>query len=167
MNCTISLNLRPPTAADTEFLCELYASTRFEEVAAWGWNAEQQAAFLRMQFQAQEASYRIQFPDSDRQLVLWGDRAIGCIWVAHTPDAVCLISIALLPGYRNQGIGTDLIQRVFAKATASCRSVRLHVLKFNPAIRFYERLGFVPVEDTGTHYLMVWSPPASAIHPTN
>ena len=34
--------------------------------------------------------------------------------------------------------------------------VRLHVEKFNPALRLYERLGFRPLEDLGVHLLMGW-----------
>jgi hypothetical protein len=30
-------------------------------------------------------------------------------------------------------------------------------VKFNPALRLYERLGFKKTDDTGIHFLMEWS----------
>jgi len=35
--------------------------------------------------------------------------------------------------------------------------VTIHVEQFNPALGWYQRLGFVPVEDRGVYVLMRWS----------
>ncbi len=49
-----TLGLRPEEPQDQAFLFELYASTRREELDAWGWPPQARAAFLRMQFQASQ-----------------------------------------------------------------------------------------------------------------
>jgi len=38
------------------------------------------------------------------------------------------------------------------------KPVTIHVEIYNPAMRLYERLGFVPVEERGPYRLMKWSP---------
>jgi len=53
-----------------------------------------------------------------------------------------LAEIGLLPEFRNQGLGTRIIEDVFAYADANGLVVELQVLKTNPAKRLYERLGF-------------------------
>ena len=44
-----AVSLRPATLADAEFLLHVYACTRQEEMALWGWSAPQQSSFIRMQ----------------------------------------------------------------------------------------------------------------------
>jgi len=46
-------SLRPIRLDDEGFLFRLYASTRQEEISAWGWNQAQQEAFLHVQYTAQ------------------------------------------------------------------------------------------------------------------
>ena len=36
--------------------------------------------------------------------------------------------------------------------------VRIHVEKFNPALRLYRRLGFTEIEDKGIYLFMEWQP---------
>lgn len=78
-------------------------------------------------------------------LRLWskGDRGYGYL-NDQTPE----LAIALVPEYRGQGIGTALLKQLLAitqpKFSAICLSIRAD----NPALRLYERLGFVPVAGT-------------------
>lgn len=53
-----------------------------------------------------------------------------------------LAEIGLLPIYRNHGLGTQIIQDVFAYADEHGLDVELQVLVTNPAQHLYERLGF-------------------------
>ena len=36
------------------------------------------------------------------------------------------------------------------------RLLRIHVERFNPALRLYERLGFHPIADRGVYLFMEW-----------
>jgi len=154
-----AINLRPAEADDEPFLFGVYASTRADEMAAWGWNAAQQEAFLRMQFTTQSLSYRAQFPDADHRIIMLEDQPVGRILVARTDKEVLLVDIALLPERRSAGIGTSLIRELQAEATQAEIPVRLHVLKTNAAAsRLYERLGFSSVGDDGIYLEMKWLP---------
>src|SRR5580692_3801599 len=107
----LHLSWRSATAADAAFCFSVYASTRADELAAWGWGAAQQEMFLKMQFTAQAASYRATFPEATNAIVLRGDRPVGTLIVNHTAGEIRLVDIALLPQHRGAGLGTEVIRR--------------------------------------------------------
>ena len=156
------LTYRNASSEDAEFLFKLYASTRTEELNAWGWDSQQQEAFLKMQFHAQQTSYQNQFPNSNYQIVLMQQLAIGSMLVIRDEAEIRLADIALLPEYRDRGIGSFLLQNLLAEATQAVKPLRLQVIQFNRAIQLYQRLGFAKVGDNGTHFLMEWQPPSAA-----
>ena len=53
------------------------------------------------------------------------------------------LSIAVLPEYRNQGIGTSLLKQLISEAQNEFSALSLSVSADNPAVRLYLRLGFV------------------------
>lgn len=56
----------------------------------------------------------------------------------------CLITIIVDEGFRNQGVGTALLQELFklAKEKFHLEMVHLEVYATNPAINLYKRVGF-------------------------
>lgn len=153
--------LRPAAddTSDLAFLCALYASTRAEELAPVPWPDEVKAAFLRSQFEAQHAHYHQHYAGANFDVIMLDDAPhggvpIGRLYVHRTPGEFRLMDIALLPEYRNQGIGSALIEAVLAEADAAGVFVGLHVERFNPAYRLYSRLGFVDVEDREVYVYM-------------
>ncbi len=145
---------RPIRPDDEALLFQIYASTREEELAPVPWTAAEKDAFLRMQFNAQHRYYQDQFPDASYRLILLGDLPAGRLYLHRQEDELNIIDIALLPAYRNAGLGTRLLREVFAEADAAGKPVRIHVERFNPALRLYERLGFSRIADTGVYFLM-------------
>lgn len=150
------LQTTPLGPNDEAFLFEVYASTRRAEMAAWGWAPAQQDAFLRMQFMAQHRAYAAQYPDADQRIIQYNGQRAGRILVARLDQEILLVDIALLPEFRQRGLGTALIKELQAEAAAAGKTLRLHVLKDNPAYRLYQRLGFVVTADNGMHYGMAW-----------
>jgi ribosomal protein S18 acetylase RimI-like enzyme len=57
-------------------------------------------------------------------------------------DGIHLRQIHIVDGFRNCGIGTNLIQSLLDRAQAMGRPVALNVMRGNPAISLYRRLGF-------------------------
>ena len=162
-NDALVVRLAAPT--DEAFLFELYASTRAEELAAWGWDAAQQTAFLQLQFRGQQHHYAA-YPDTKHYIIERTEqtsgephtRAIGRLLTSRPDqtDEIRLVDVALLPEARGAGIGTALVQWVQAQAQYDRKAVRLHVAPDNPARRLYERLGFQLIEDRGSHLFMEW-----------
>ena len=147
---------RSITDNDREFLYQLYASTRTEELALTDWDEAQKEAFLRMQFNAQHTHYQTYYAGAKFQIILLNDELIGRLYIAHWKSEIRLIDIALLPVHRGKGLGAAIIKKILAEAAAAGLPVRIHVEKFNPALRLYERLGFRPIEDKGVNWFMEW-----------
>ncbi len=155
------MSLRPATAQDEPFLYAVYASTRADELALVDWSDAQKAAFVQMQFTAQHRYYHEQFADAAYQVILCDSVPAGRLYLGRWPEELRIIDIALLPHYRNQGIGSALLEDVLAEAAETGRPVNIHVERMNPALRLYTRLGFRPVEDQGVYLLMQWRPPGA------
>lgn len=151
----VTFELRPARPDDETFLCELYCSTRHEEMASWGLDDSQQA-FLKLQFTARQRHYETAFPDADHKIVLFDDRAIGRTLVFRSAREIRLVDIALLPEHRGCGIGGVLVRALCDEAQAAGKPVTLHVAKTSRAARLYERLGFSIVGETGGDYKMEW-----------
>jgi ribosomal protein S18 acetylase RimI-like enzyme len=155
------VTFRPIRDADEPFLSRLYASTRQEELAVTDWSEERKAAFLEQQFQAQHTFYREQFTDAEFSIVELRGKPAGRLYLDRRDDEIRLIDIALLPEHRNRGIGGALMRRVLAEGEERGLPVRIHVERFNPALRLYRRLGFRRVEEQGPYFLMEWAPAAA------
>jgi len=151
------LTLRPMEKGDADFLYRLYASTRMDEMALVDWAGEQKEAFLRMQFHAQTEHYRLQYPHAETQIIQRDEAVpIGRLILDRSNDCILLMDIALLPEFRNAGIGTTIMRDLMAEAAQANREVRLHVETFNPAMKLYTRLGFAKSSEQGIYHEMVW-----------
>jgi ribosomal protein S18 acetylase RimI-like enzyme len=150
--------LRPITADDREFLLAVYASTREEEMARVDWNEDQKKDFLGMQFDAQDRYYRENYPGYEFQVILVSGIPAGRLYLHRRPAEIRIMDIALLPGFRRQGIGEKLLREILAEGQMKSLPVTIHVEKFNPAFHLYERLGFSLVEDKGVYCFLKWTP---------
>lgn len=159
---TRRLRCRPVSSEDISFLYEVYAGTRQEELEKTGWTFSEKEVFLRGQFDAQHRYYSEHYPDAAYEIIVLEDQAIGRFYVDHRKDEMRLMDIALLPQYRNQGIGSRLLHALLEKAQAQNKPVRIHVEQFNPAMRLYKRLGFRHLEDRGVYQFMAWTPDSAS-----
>jgi ribosomal protein S18 acetylase RimI-like enzyme len=153
----MNISLRPTCPDDEEFLYRVYASTRQDEVSAWGWNQSQQEAFLKMQFNAQQRAYEWQFPGAEHSVILCDGEMAGRLIIVRTDREIRLTDITLLPEYRRRGAGTFLITDLQAQARAAGRPLRLRVSRTNEAARrLYERLNFSLTGESDIHFMMEW-----------
>jgi GNAT superfamily N-acetyltransferase len=154
-----TLTLRPVTADDEEFLLSLYESTRADELAQAEWQEGQREAFVKWQFDLQRREYDARFPDAEYNLILIDDRAAGRIWIGRDAEQIRLLDIALLPEFQNRGAGTLLLRWLIDEAKRVKKPLRHMVFVLNnDAHRFYERLGFVVIDDLGAYKHMEWKP---------
>jgi ribosomal protein S18 acetylase RimI-like enzyme len=150
------LSFRPIEDADLPFLYDVYASSRTEELALVPWSEQQKADFLDMQFRAQHLHYQTYYPRADWLVVLRGVEKLGRVYLDRHAREICVIDIAILPAHRGQGLGTALLRDILDEARAAAKPVSIHVEKFNPAMRLYQRLGFAKVEDKGVYDRLRW-----------
>jgi ribosomal protein S18 acetylase RimI-like enzyme len=154
----MTLSLRPITSEDQEFLFRVYASTRQEELAMVDWEAGQREAFLRMQFDAQRRYYQENYIGADLQVILLDGEPAGRLYLHRRSDEIRIVDIALLPEYRGRGVGTALLEGIMTEARQTGKPVRIHVEIFNPALRWYQGLGFRQIADRGVYWFMEWLP---------
>jgi ribosomal protein S18 acetylase RimI-like enzyme len=151
MTTTLAFALRAALPTDVEFEQFLYASTR-EDLRPLG--PEVFDGLVGMQFRAQSMSIQLDHPRAERKIVLVDDAPVGRLVVDASTDDVEVIDLALLPQYRNHGIGTGVLRGVLAQADRIGRAVRLHVEKQSRALHLYERLGFAICADVGMYFAM-------------
>jgi ribosomal protein S18 acetylase RimI-like enzyme len=153
------VELRPITPGDDQFLLSVYGSTRADELAQAEWVEGQKEMFLRWQFDLQRREYDARFPDAEYYVVQVDQVPAGRIWVGGDDQQVRLLEIGLLPEFQNRGIGTALLRRLMDEAAKRGKVLRHMVFVFNnDGKRFYERLGFVTIEDLGAYQHMEWRP---------
>src|SRR6185369_2723285 len=150
--------LRPAGPDDSDFLVEVYASTRADEMALVPWTDEQRSMFIRSQFAAQQEHYAQKYPAANHDIIVSDDRRGGRLYVARLDHEIRIVDITLLPAERNTGIGTYLIKQLLDEANHTGKITRIYVEEFNPSLRLFERLGFSPSEQHGIHLLMQCNP---------
>lgn len=99
---------------------------------------------LRAPLAMPEGTEKDLYEDSAFHLVALGDRQI--IGSARlrllSPEIGSIAYVAVLPEFRNQGIGTSLMEKlIFIATEKNLQTLRLMARK--DAINFYKRLGFV------------------------
>jgi ribosomal protein S18 acetylase RimI-like enzyme len=152
------LTLRPVSPSDRDFLLQVYASTREEELQLVDWSDDQKTAFVRMQFDAQDAYYREHYSPATFDVVEVDGEPVGRLYVARWEDEIRIMDIALLPEFRGAGVGTRLLRELLTEGAREGKRVSIHVEKQNPALRLYERLGFTPLADRGVYLLLEAQP---------
>jgi ribosomal protein S18 acetylase RimI-like enzyme len=138
----LEISLRPAVDEDRAFLLAVYQASRAEELAAVPWSEDEKAAFLTMQFDAQDRHYADTLPSAVRSVVLLDGQPVGRMYVDVDEERVLVVDIALLPEHRGRGVGAALLAGVLAEADRRRLPTRLHVEPANPAQRLYRRLGF-------------------------
>ena len=127
-----SVSLRRATEADIPFLVDLRRATMSQHEAAAGVSRSEEELLL----------HRVLARYAYAQIIVCSGTPVGLLKVIRDGAEWELLQIQLLPALQKAGIGTHLVRGVVAEARAAGASLRLSVLKGNPARSLYERLGF-------------------------
>lgn len=96
--------------------------------------------------------------EDDPQLVgaIWGrSLKAGDAGFGYIDDETPELSMAVMAEYRNQGLGTQLLQSIITEyQVLGITQLSLSVDKANPASRLYKRIGFIAVKETNTSWTM-------------
>lgn len=150
------LSFRPATVDDEAFLFNLYASSRGDDLRQLEWEEQRINEFLKLQFEAQQRFLENEYRRPDDRIVLMNGEAIGRVLVERRDHEIRGVDVALLPEFRNKGIGSWLITQIQSEASRARKPLRIQVIRFSPAVALLERLGFVRTSETGTHFQMEW-----------
>ena len=158
-NTLNSIRLRPATFDDEDFLLEVYKSSRGDDLRELGWSEDRIEEFLRMQYEAQQRFFDSEYSQANNQIILLEDRPVGRMFVDRREHEIRCLDVALLPEYRNAGMGTFLLRQLQDEARRASKPLRLQIIRFNRAVNLFERLGFMRTSETGMHFQMEWLAP--------
>jgi RimJ/RimL family protein N-acetyltransferase len=153
------VTLRPEQAEDAGFLLALFRSHVPRELAALPVDAAVRESLVRMQFNAQAASYRAQFPAARFDIVERDGIPIGRIVIDAGTETGCIVDFALMPGVRGRGLGVAILDAVLRHLAPLGRPVRCKVLTHNtPSLRMCQRVGFRRIGGEPPFLQLEWRP---------
>ena len=142
------ISFRPARPDDYDFAAGLYLDSMRRLLTALGaWDEDRVVARFRQIFAPEQA-----------QVIRSDGVDIGWMQVSEAADGFQLDQIHLVDRFRGRGIGTRLIEGLLARARAMGTAVALNVVRGNPAISLYHRLGFRVVGEVKEKLRMRWEP---------
>lgn len=140
----MDVRLRACQAEDFDFARQLYFETmRWAIERLFGWDQAHQ-----------EANFDGWFNFDEVDIIVADGVDVGWIQQREDGGAIFLGSIYVIPEMQKKGIGTRVIQTVLDRGRQRSQPVTLAVMKINPAIALYKRLGFrITDEDEHKFYM--------------
>jgi len=112
---------------------------------------------LRLNMDWQEASFQEPWKATEVRIITLDDSDIGGCRVLSTTMRFYLRKSIDRP-FQRRGIGTQVIHRLIDEGNRANQPVRLNVVKINPAVHLYERLGFRIVDEDERKFYMKRNP---------
>ena len=142
---------------------QLFAVDKLAEFAAIGLPQPQAEALVQMQWRGRTLTYANQYPGAeDWTISLEDGTPVGRYLLQKTPQGVRMVDFAILPGWRGQGIGTQVLQQLIQSTAATESIFSLRVEKNNRALYLYKRLGLTIISSDEISFEMEWKPERSA-----
>jgi ribosomal protein S18 acetylase RimI-like enzyme len=128
----MDIRLRAFRTQDFTFTRGLYFETmRWAIERLFGWDKAHQ-----------EESFAEWFKPDEVSIITADGTDVGWIQQRLDRDTIFLGSIYVIPTMQGKGIGTHVIRTLIDLARTRSHAVTLAVMKINPAVGLYERLGF-------------------------
>lgn len=83
------------------------------------------------------------------------DDILGFVHISETPRKIIVQGLGVEEDYRNQGVGSALMERVVDIAEVSDKSIYMMAQGLNPAVNFYEKFGFYASKFGAENHLLV------------
>lgn len=125
------MNLRPARSEDFDYCARLY----FEGM-------ENIIKELKLDMEAQVAGFRQRWDVTQVRIIILDGTDIGWLQSVVKDDALFLGQLFVDGALRRKGIGTEVVKGLIEEAARAGQALTLGVVKTNPALRLYERLGF-------------------------
>jgi GNAT superfamily N-acetyltransferase len=128
---TSRLALRPARPQDFDYCARLYFEGMDSIIKALNLNQD-----------AQVADFRQRWDVGPVRIITLDEADIGWLQSFVKDDALFLGQLFVDGALRRQGVGTEVVKGLIEEAARASRAVTLGVVKTNPDLRLYERLGF-------------------------
>jgi GNAT superfamily N-acetyltransferase len=135
--------VRPARAKDFDFCAHLYFQEMDRIIRELNLDLAKQAANLRQRWDVQQVG-----------IITLDGVDIGWVQSMVEGDAVFPGQLFVAPAHQGRGVGTTIVQRLIEEAASDRRAVTLGVVKANPALRLYRRLGFCTTHEDDRKFYM-------------
>jgi|SRR6266508_736588 len=137
------ISFRPARPQDFGYCANLYFA-----------GMERSIRELNLDMAAQTANFRQRWEVTQVRIITLDGADIGWLQSTTQGDALFLAQLFVDAPFRRQGTGTEVMNRIMDEAACAGQAVTLGVVKTNPALRLYERLGFqITHEDDRKFYM--------------
>jgi GNAT superfamily N-acetyltransferase len=109
---------------------------------------------LNLDMTAQVVSFREQWELSQVRIIAADSSDAGWLQSTMRDDGLFVAQLFVDGPFQRKGIGTEVMNRLISEAALLNRAVRLAVVKINPALRLYERLGFHTTHEDDRKFYM-------------
>ncbi len=135
--------LRAAGDDDYSFIEGLYIETMKPLLAAFdAWDQKSNVDLFKKKY----------YKRREAKVIVVGGIDIGWLQLHEGKHEIAIHQIHIKRGFRGQGIGTSIIKRILTLANVQESSVTLSVVKNNPALSLYRRLGFSIVREDKTKF---------------
>jgi ribosomal protein S18 acetylase RimI-like enzyme len=128
---TTRTTLRPARPEDFDYCARLYFEGMEKIIKELNLNMDAQVAGLRQRWDVTQV-----------RIITLDGKDIGWLQSFEKDDALFLGQLFVDGALRRRGIGTEVVKALIEEAARAGRAMTLGVVKTNPALRLYERLGF-------------------------
>src|SRR5579862_6471464 len=97
---------------------------------------------LNLNMVAHIASFRQRWDWTQVRIITMDSADIGWLQSTTRGEAFFLAQLFVDAPWRRRGVGTEVMNRLIVEAARAGQAVTLGVVKTNPALRLYQRLGF-------------------------
>ncbi|MBL4670660.1 MAG: GNAT family N-acetyltransferase [Arenicella sp.] len=127
--------------SDKEYLLELRKMTMLEHL-------ERAGQFLSEKEHSERVNYKFEYS----YLVFHSNQLIGAVKYHCKINQVELTQIQISPRHQGKGYGSGIVRQILNNEHP--KTVQLAVLKGNPAVNFYKKLGFKVIGEDAYEYHM-------------
>jgi ribosomal protein S18 acetylase RimI-like enzyme len=143
----MQIALRPAGAQDFEYCKRLYFAGMKTIIAE-----------LNLDMAAQAVSFSEQWALEQVRIIDVDDSNAGWLQSEMRDDEMFIAQLFVDGPFQRQGIGTHVMKSLIGEAARLNQPVRLAVVKINPALRLYERLGFHTTHEDDRKFYMKRDP---------
>jgi ribosomal protein S18 acetylase RimI-like enzyme len=151
----MQIALRPAHAGDFDYCAALYFA-----------GMERIVRELNLDRIAQATSLRERWDFIQVRIITLDGTDIGWLQSMTQGDALFLGQLFVEAAFQRRGIGTEVVRRLIEEAARAGQAVTLGVVKTNPALRLYQRLGFQITHDDDRKFYMRRDPAPGFAHHT-
>jgi GNAT superfamily N-acetyltransferase len=109
---------------------------------------------LNLDMTAQAVSFREHWELSQVRIIVADSSDAGWLQSTMRSDGLFVGQLFVDGPFQKKGIGTEVMNRLIGEAALLNQPVRLAVVKINPALRLYERLGFRTTHEDDRKFYM-------------